>query len=140
MKNVVTIALETPSLSTLVKLLKAADLVTTVQNLENATVFAPTNEAFANVPSDILEDLLQPANKHQLRKILLTHVVDHNIRSIDIMNADSTYSLSGALLEFHLFKGAVFVISPMSTAKVIKADIRAEKDVVVHVINQVLMP
>jgi uncharacterized surface protein with fasciclin (FAS1) repeats len=33
MKNAVTIAIETPSLSTLVKLLKAAGLVATVQGL-----------------------------------------------------------------------------------------------------------
>ena len=100
MRNVVTLASQTPALSTLVKLLQAADLVDTVQNLYNATVFAPTNEAFAEFPEDILEELLLPSNKEKLRKVLLTHVVGQEIFARDIYSGEEVRAASGELLEF----------------------------------------
>jgi uncharacterized surface protein with fasciclin (FAS1) repeats len=138
MKNAVVIALETPSLSTLVKLLKAAGLVETVQGLHNATIFAPTDAAFAKVPAEVVQQLLRPENKHALRQILLTHVLGDEVVSSEIGNASEARSLSGAVLVFHLYMGSVFISAPKSTAKVIKADIRASNQVVIHVIDNVL--
>jgi len=36
--------------------------------------------------------------------------------------------------------GSIFVIAPLSTAKVLKADIRADNEVVIHLVSEVLMP
>src|SRR5476651_2029062 len=60
--------------STLVKAVEAADLVSTLQGPGPFTVFAPTNEAFAALPQGTLNDLLKPENKDKLRAILLYHV------------------------------------------------------------------
>ena len=140
MKNAVAIALETPSLSTLVNLLKAADLVGTVQGLSNATIFAPTNDAFAKLPSQVVKSLLRPENKNALKQILLTHVVGAEVFSNEIGNNSNVKAVSGAVLSFHIFMGSVFVAAKKSTAKVVKADIEAARDVVIHVIDNVLLP
>lgn len=140
MKNAVTIALETPALSTLVKLLKAAELVQTVQGLHNATIFAPTDAAFAKVPTNVVQSLLKHENKHVLKNILLTHVVGQEVFSSEITNGARVAAVSGAHLQFHLYMSSVFVSAPKSSAKVVTANIAAANDVVIHVIDNVLMP
>ena len=52
---------------------KAADLVSTVQEADALTIFAPTNDAFAKVPADALQSLL--ADKEALTAVLLRHAV-----------------------------------------------------------------
>ena len=59
--------------STLVTAVQAAGLVDTVKNADLLTIFAPTNDAFAKVPSDTLNGLL--ADKDALSAVLLRHVV-----------------------------------------------------------------
>merc|ERR1712142_1364562 len=59
--------------STLVTAVQAAGLVDTVKNADLLTIFAPTNDAFAKVPSDALNSLL--ADKDALSAVLLRHVV-----------------------------------------------------------------
>ena len=49
--------------------MKAAGLVDTLQGPGPFTVFAPTNEAFAQLPKGAVENLLKPENKDQLVKI-----------------------------------------------------------------------
>merc|ERR1719487_805297 len=53
-KTIVDLAVGAPDLSTLVTALKAANLVTTLSSKGPFTVFAPTNEAFAKLPKDVL--------------------------------------------------------------------------------------
>ena len=50
--------------------LKAADLVTPLQDPGPFTVFAPTDTAFAKLPKGTLEDLLKPENKAKPTGIL----------------------------------------------------------------------
>merc|ERR1712147_105276 len=74
-KNIVQLALGTKSLSTLVTALKAGGLVTALQGNGPFTVFAPSNSAFAKIPSATLASLLEPKNKDKLVSILTYHVV-----------------------------------------------------------------
>ena len=55
-------------LSTLVTAVKQAGLVDTLNNAENITVFAPTNDAFAKIPAATLKKVL--ADKKMLTAIL----------------------------------------------------------------------
>ena len=52
------------------------------------TVFAPTNEAFEDLPEGALANLLKPKNKEQLQNLLLFHVASGNILSIDLVDGD----------------------------------------------------
>ena len=53
--------------STLLAAVKAAGLVETLSGKGPFTVFAPTNDAFAKVPKEALDDLL--ADKDKLTKV-----------------------------------------------------------------------
>merc|ERR1712142_31639 len=72
-KNIAELAIATPQLSTLLAAVKAAGLVDTLAGEGPFTVFAPTNDAFAKIPSDTLNGLL--ADKEALTAVLLRHVV-----------------------------------------------------------------
>ncbi|MEV6960335.1 fasciclin domain-containing protein, partial [Streptomyces sp. NPDC051207] len=55
---VATAASNNPALSTLVTAVKKAGLVDTLNNAQNITVFAPTNDAFAKIPKADLDKVL----------------------------------------------------------------------------------
>ena len=74
-KNIIENASKSADHTTLVAAVKAAGLVETLEGPGPFTVFAPTNEAFAALPSGTVDGLLKPENKDQLVKILTYHVV-----------------------------------------------------------------
>ncbi|MFE6196333.1 fasciclin domain-containing protein [Streptomyces sp. NPDC057838] len=81
---VATAASHNPALSTLVTAVKKAGLVDTLNNAENITVFAPTNDAFAKIPKATLDKVLN--DKAQLTKILTYHVVGRKLAPKDLEN------------------------------------------------------
>lgn len=121
--------------NTLVAAVKAAGLVETLKGPGPFTVFAPTDEAFANLPSGTLETLLKPENKTQLRSILLYHVVPGRVTAEDVVKLDSAKTVEGQNLVIKAMDGAVMV----DNARVIKTDIAASNGVI-HVIDAVLLP
>lgn len=74
-KNIIENAVNSADHSTLVAAVKAAGLVETLQGKGPFTVFAPTNDAFENLPDGTLESLLKPENKAKLAGILTYHVL-----------------------------------------------------------------
>ena len=70
---VATAASNNPLLKTLVTAVGKAGLVDTLNSADALTVFAPTDDAFAKIPSDTLNGIL--ADKKQLTTILTHHVV-----------------------------------------------------------------
>ena len=70
---VATAASNNPLLKTLVSAVGQAGLGDTLNSADALTVFAPTDDAFAKIPSDTLNGIL--ANKKQLTTILTHHVV-----------------------------------------------------------------
>ena len=73
-QNIVQVSSGSAYHSTLVAALKAADYVDALANAGPFTVFAPTNQAFDQLPAGTLDNLLKPENKNQLRDILENHV------------------------------------------------------------------
>ncbi|HVY55894.1 MAG TPA: fasciclin domain-containing protein, partial [Thermodesulfobacteriota bacterium] len=74
-KDIVDNAVNSPEHTTLVEAVKAAGLVETLKGPGPFTVFAPTNDAFENLPDGTVEMLLKPENKDALTKVLTYHVV-----------------------------------------------------------------
>jgi uncharacterized surface protein with fasciclin (FAS1) repeats len=70
--TVVDAALATPELSTLVDALVAAGLVDALNDAEDVTVYAPTNDAFAAIPGDILGAIV--GDEGLLTAVLTYHV------------------------------------------------------------------
>jgi uncharacterized surface protein with fasciclin (FAS1) repeats len=80
-KDIVSNAVNSADNTTLVAAVKAAGLVDTLQGPGPFTVFAPTNEAFAVLPSGTVDTLLKSENKATLAKILTYHVVPGRLDS-----------------------------------------------------------
>jgi len=134
-QNIVELAQATPSLSTLVTALVAADLVDTLEGEGPFTVFAPTNDAFNNLPAAALANLLKPQNKEQLMDLLTYHVVAGNVQAKDIVDGERLKTVEGGLLMATVNSTGVFI----NDAQVTTADVEATNGVV-HIINQVLQP
>lgn len=133
-KDIIALAVETESLSTLVAGVTAADLVATLQGEGPFTVFAPTNEAFAALPEGTLETLLKPENKDQLVAILTYHVVSGKVMSTDLSDGMKAATVNGAEITITTADGA-----KVNGANVVMADIEASNGVV-HVIDAVILP
>ncbi|GAA3764866.1 fasciclin domain-containing protein [Salinactinospora qingdaonensis] len=90
---VATAASNNPALSTLVDAVTQADLVDTLNNAEDITVFAPANAAFGQIPEEDLNALLE--DRDQLTEVLTYHVVEGKQTPADLENGTFT-SLQGA--------------------------------------------
>ena len=83
-KDIIDNAVNSADHTTLVAAVKAAGLVDTLKGPGPFTVFAPTNEAFAKLPAGTVDNLLQPANKATLTKVLTYHVVSGRLSASDL--------------------------------------------------------
>ena len=133
-KNIVELAVETESLSTLVTAVKAAGLVETLSGEGPFTVFAPTNDAFAALPAGVLDDLLKPENKQRLIDVLTYHVVGAKVMSTDLTDGQTAATVQGEEIKVDLSDGV-----SISGAMVAAPDIEASNGVV-HVIHSVILP
>jgi uncharacterized surface protein with fasciclin (FAS1) repeats len=133
-KNIVELAVGTETLSTLVAAVKAGGLVETLSGAGPFTVFAPTNEAFNNLPAGTLDMLLKPENKDKLIAILTYHVVGGKVKSTDLIDKMTAKTVQGESITVDLSNG-----TKINTASVSAADIMASNGVV-HVIDKVILP
>jgi len=138
--NIVTLAVATPDLSTLVSAVTAADLVGTLNGAGPFTVFAPTNAAFAALPAGTLDSLLLPENKATLSGILTYHVVAGKVMSKDLSNGQVVKTVNGGNLTVEIAGGKVMLVDAKGgKSTVVSADVDASNGVV-HVIDTVLLP
>ena len=134
-KDIVTTAVEAGSFKTLAAALKAAGLVETLQGKGPFTVFAPTDEAFANLPEGTVETLLKPENKKQLVAVLTYHVVAGKVMAADVVKLDAAATVNGQRVNIKVDGDTVQV----DAAHVVKADIHCSNGII-HVIDQVILP
>ncbi|MFI7382748.1 fasciclin domain-containing protein [Streptomyces sp. NPDC049813] len=130
---VATAASHNPALSTLVSAVKKAGLVDTLNNAENITVFAPTNDAFAKIPKADLDKVLN--DKAQLTKILTYHVVGQKLAPKDLEKGSfetlekSKLTTAGSGESYKVNDSAKVVCGNVKTA-----------NANVYIIDSVLMP
>jgi transforming growth factor-beta-induced protein len=135
-KTIVELAVGSKDLSTLVAAVKAAGLVETLSGKGPFTVFAPTNEAFAKLPKEVVADLLKPENKDKLTAILTYHVVSGSVAAKDVVKLKAAKSVQGAPIAIAV-EGDSVVLN--GSAKVIKTDIMGSNGIV-HLIDSVILP
>ena len=98
------------------------------------TIFAPTDQAFAKVPKDKLDDLLRPENKERLQLLLRNHIVLGKLTASELKALDKTETAKGEELKIESRAGLW-----VNEAKVISPDLEASNGVL-HGIDTVLMP
>lgn len=75
--------------------IKTAGLGGKLAGEQEFTIFAPTNDAFAKLPKDKLDNLFKPANHEQLRKLLMLHIVPGALSADDLKQANAVKTEAG---------------------------------------------
>ena len=132
--NILEAAKKAEKFTTLIAAVNAAGLNETLAS-GSFTVFAPTDDAFKNLPAGTLEMLLKPENKNKLVQILKYHVVSGSMKSQDVIKLDDIETVEGSKIEIMRRNDDVLI----NDAKVVMADIYT-KNGVIHVIDKVLLP
>lgn len=132
MANIVETAISAGSFSTLVKAVQAAGLVETLSGPGPFTVFAPTDEAFAKLPADSIQELFSdiPA----LTEVLTYHVVPGKVTSGEVAKLTSAKTVNGKNVAINANGGV-----KIDKANVVLADVMADNGVI-HVIDAVILP
>ena len=145
--NLVAAAMSSQDHKTLVAAVKAAGLVDTLASGGPFTVFAPTDAAFAKLPSGTVDTLLKPANRDQLRAVLTYHVVPGRVTAGELVELiqnnggqATLTTVQGGTLTARL-SGDSVVLSDAAggTARVVKADL-VQSNGVIHVTDAVSLP
>lgn len=134
-QDIVDTAVQSGSFQTLTAAVKAAGLVDALKGEGPLTVFAPTDDAFAELPDGTVESLLKPENKAKLAAILKYHVVKGAVKAADVSKLTGAQTLNGQRVNVST-KGKEVMID---SAKVVKADIACSNGVI-HVIDRVILP
>ncbi|NCB08101.1 MAG: fasciclin domain-containing protein [Bacteroidia bacterium] len=131
--TVVSVALANSNFTTLVQAVVKAGLVDALNGAGPFTVFAPTNDAFSALFTQLGITGINDLTAEQLVPILTYHVVSGNVLSTNL-TAGEVGTLNGKKISVNLTGGV-----KINNSTVVAADIQGSNGVV-HVINQVLIP
>jgi uncharacterized surface protein with fasciclin (FAS1) repeats len=131
--NIAQIAAGTGAVSTLTQLVVKAGLVSTLRDGGPFTVFAPVNEAFAELPTETYFSVVH--DNATLTSVLTLHVVPGTYASTDLMDLDgqTLTTVQGGKLLVEMDGDDVIV----GGARVVAADIDASNGVI-HAIDMVI--
>lgn len=132
-QTIVDLAAGNPDFSTLVSLITDAGLVDTLAGVGPFTVFAPTNDAFAALPAEVITYLSN--HPDTLSRVLTYHVVDGAVMSSDLNDGMVVASAEGGDLNIGVSDAGVTV----DGVHVVTADIAASNGVI-HAVDGVLLP
>ena len=145
--NIVEAAIASEDHTTLVAAVKAADLVGVLTGEGPFTVFAPTNEAFDNLPEGTVASLLKPENIKALQGVLTYHVIAGKFSAADVIGLikkndgkATVKTVSGGDIVLSLAEGKVIITDANGgTATVTAADLN-QTNGIIHVVDDVLLP
>jgi transforming growth factor-beta-induced protein len=134
-RNIVETAEADGRFTSLVTAVKAADLNDTLSDPDSTfTLFAPTDDAFKNLPDGTMDALLKDP-QGDLLQILLYHVVNEKLMAVDLGKLTSAETLQGGSLPISVSNGTLRV----DGATVIITDIKCSNGVI-HGVDTVMLP
>ena len=134
--HVVDVVANNPSLKTLASAIDETDANEVLELQGPYTIFAPSDEAFAALPAETRQKLLQPENRPQLAQILFYHVVPGQVSASQLQSGD-VKTVEGANVNVQVDPSANSV--RVNDATVTQADIPASNGVV-HIVDRVILP
>ena len=139
-KNIIQNAINSKDHTTLVAAVKAAGLVDTLQGPGPFTVFAPTNAAFAKLPTGTVDNLVKPENKETLTKILTYHVVPGKLEASDLTDGKMLKTVEGEQLTVKKADGKTWIVDAKGDTAAVTISNVNQSNGVIHVIDTVLLP
>ena len=132
MADIVETATNADSFKTLVTVIEAAGLLDLLQSPGPYTVLAPTDEAFAKIPTNIIASWLEDIPK--LKKILTYHILFGEVLTENLLELSSAETVEGSVVGIDTSDGI-----KVNDAKVLTPNILADNGVI-HIIDAVLIP
>ena len=146
-QNIIQNAVKSKDSTTLVTAVKAAGLVETLEGPGPFTVFAPTNEAFAKLPTGTVNNLLKPENKGTLASVLTYHVLPGkmNVSAIREKIREGggkamLKTVEGSTLIAEEHSGKIELIGAKGSHAMITISNVEQSNGVIQVVNGVLLP
>lgn len=140
--DIVDNAAKANNVTTVVDLVKQADLVDTLKSAGPFTVFGPNNGAFEAVPEDILSKVA--GDNELLRTVLTYHVLPGTYTSADLRamanSGTSVKTVQGGMLSFKIMNGNVMIVDATGQEVEIETPDVISSNGVTHVIKNVLLP
>merc|ERR1711874_825908 len=133
--DLVDVAVGVGKFTTLVKLVSDLGLVETLKGVEAATIFAPSDDAFAKLPAGTLESL----TPEQAKTIVARHVVaGATVMAADVATG-TVGTFGGENIDLIKDDAGVGVVGPSGNrVNVVLADVAASNGVI-HVIDTVIL-
>merc|ERR1711935_1202636 len=133
--DVVDVAVGAGTFTTLVKIVSDLGLVETLKGVEAATIFAPSDDAFAKLPEGTLESL----TPEQAKAIVARHVVaGATVKAADVATGDVETFGGETVGLVKTEDGGVQVSYNGNAVNVVAADVKASNGVI-HVIDAVIL-
>lgn len=132
-KNILQIANSSPDHRTLSAAIDAAEIQNVLVNAGPLTVFAPTDQAFEDLPEGTVDNLLKPENKQKLANILTSHASPASLKIEQLTEGRQIYLATGQYVDVEIKDGETYV----NGAKVL-ASIPASNGVI-HVVDKVFL-
>ena len=133
--DIVDTAIKAEGFTTLVSLVQAADLVSTLKSEGPFTVFAPTDDAFALLPAELVETL--NADAQLLTDVLTYHVVSGEFAAANLAAISELKTVNGATISISAGADGSVIIN--ENVKVIIADIECSNGII-HAVDAVIIP
>jgi uncharacterized surface protein with fasciclin (FAS1) repeats len=115
--------------------LKQADMADTLDRAGTYTVFAPTDEAFRQLPATVLSDLMKPAGKTRLTSLVKYHALKTSLKSSGLRSKAAADTMLGPKVSFSL----VHEHQTVNGATITEADIACLNGTL-HYVDAVLLP
>merc|ERR1711997_14031 len=133
--DLVDVAVGAGKFTTLVKLVSDLGLVETLKGVEAATIFAPSDDAFAKLPAGPLESL----TPEQAKTIVARHVIaGATVKAADVATG-TVGTFGGENIDLIKDDAGVGVVGPSGNrVNVVLADVEASNGVI-HVIDAVIL-
>lgn len=138
--SIVQIIAQHERFSTLATAFDSAGLIERLRSSGPYTVFAPTNDAFDDLPEGALDELLLSGSRDRLAAILSSHIIEGENDADELQRRSSVTTLDGGNLEITQ-QGDRVVLDPDdgNSATILETNIPASNGVI-HVVDAVLMP
>lgn len=132
--SVLRIAIQSEAHSTLVAAVQAAGLEDVLVNAGPLTVFAPTNDAFAQLPDGTVDELLLPENKEKLATIIKFHAAPGKYVDKLFKDGMNLFMATGHYVKVEK-EGETIRVGGANILGTVEAS-----NGVVHVVDKVLLP
>lgn len=139
-KNIIQNGLYSKDHTTLIAVVKAADLVDTLRGDGPFTLFAPTNAAFAKLGAGTVDTLEKPENKVRLTKIVTYHIVAGKLSAAELSDGKTLTTVEGEALTVKKAGTTVTLVDAKGGSSTVTIPDVNQSNGVMHVIDTVLMP